>query len=140
MSHSRKTGKNPGLSPNEWKILQIVWSLKSCAARDVCAVAGEQQGWAPTTVKTYLALLVKKGKLSATRVGNSYLYRPKGSVMAALRQAADSLMEKTLTGTEAPLLAYMIKNSELSPKDLAELRCVVDEASGAGDQQKEDHG
>ena len=131
MSVLRKA-KDRSLAPNEWKALQIVWELKSCAARDVCSIAGERFGWAPTTTKTYLALLVEKDRLTAKRVGNSYLYRPKGSVMSALRQAADGLMEKALSGTEAPLLAYMIKNSELSPSDIAELREVLEKESKKG--------
>src|SRR5687768_3066278 len=96
------------LTPNEWKVMQIVWRLKSCAAREVYSAAGEEFGWAPTTVKTYLSLLVEKGHLTTTRVGNSFLYKPKNSLLKSLRQAADSLMEKTLSGTGGPLLAYMI--------------------------------
>ena len=82
--------------------MQIVWRLKSCAAREVYVVAGEEFGWAPTTVKTYLSLLVEKGQLTTTRVGNSFLYKPKTSLLKSLRQAADSLMEKTLSGTGGP--------------------------------------
>ncbi|MDB4673533.1 BlaI/MecI/CopY family transcriptional regulator [Verrucomicrobiales bacterium] len=130
----RKT-KDSSLAPNEWKALQIVWELQSCAARDVCAIAADRFGWAPTTTKTYLALLVEKERLTTKRVGNSYLYRPKGTVISVLKQAADGLMEKALSGTEAPLLAYMIKNSELSQEDIAELRQVLEVESKKGGEE-----
>lgn len=119
------------LTPNEWKVMQIVWRLKSCAARDVYVEAGREHGWAPTTVKTYLSLLVEKGQLTATRVGNSFLYKPKTSLLKSLREAADSLMEKTLGGTEGPLLAYMIGKSSLSSSEIGDLRRLLDEAEAA---------
>lgn len=120
------------LTPNEWKVMQIVWRLKSCAARDVYLVAGEEFGWAPTTVKTYLSLLVDKGHLTATRVGNSFLYKPKVSLLNSLRQAADSLMEKSLGGTGGPLLAYMIGKSSLTAEEIDDLRRLLNEARPAG--------
>jgi len=119
------------LTPNEWKVMQIVWRLKSCAARDVYMAAGEEYGWAPTTVKTYLSLLVEKGQLTATRVGNSFLYRPKTSLLTSLRQAADNLMEKTLGGTGGPLLAYMIGKTNLTAEEIAALRKQLDAATPA---------
>lgn len=123
--------RSSDLTPNEWKVMQIVWRLKTCAARDVYSVAGEDYGWAPTTVKTYLSLLVEKGHLTATRVGNSFLYKPKASLLTSLRQAADNLLEKTLGGTGGPLLAYMIGKSQLTATEIADLRRVLNEAKPA---------
>ncbi len=111
--------------------MQIVWRLKTCAARDVYSVAGEEFGWAPTTVKTYLSLLVEKGHLTATRVGNSFLYKPKASLLKSLRQAADNLLEKALTGTGGPLLAYMIGKSQLTAAEIDDLRRVLKDAKPA---------
>jgi predicted transcriptional regulator len=122
--------KKQRLTPNEWKILRIVWELKSCAGRDVCALAKERLDWAPTTVKTYLALLVEKGRLSAQRVGNSFLYRPTASAKVALREAADTFLEKLVGGTEGSLLAYMIRKSDLTQDDIKELRSVLEEVEG----------
>lgn len=115
------------LTDSEWKVMRIVWELKSCAARDVYEIAGKRHAWAPTTVKTYLSLLVEKGYLSTTRVGNSYLYKPKRGLLNALQRAADVLLEKTLDGTDGPLLSYMLKKSKLSQSEIEELRQLLDE-------------
>jgi BlaI family penicillinase repressor len=98
----------------------------------VYALAGEEFGWAPTTVKTYLSLLLDKGHLTATRVGNSFLYKPKGSVLNSLRQTADSLLEKTVAETVGPQLAYMIGKSSLTATEIEDLRRLLDEARAAG--------
>src|SRR5687767_914475 len=116
------------LTANEWRVMQIIWRLRKCAAREVYEIAGKEFGWAPTTVKTYLALLVEKGRLKTTRVGNSFLYEPKTTFMQSIRQAADSLLEKTLGDSEGPLLAYLIKKSRLSQDEISELRSLLDEA------------
>ncbi len=72
------------MSAAEWKVMRIVWQLQPCAARDVVAEAEAQQGWAPSTVKTLLRRLVEKRQLKATRVGNSFLYRPAARAQDAL--------------------------------------------------------
>ena len=120
--------KPASLTDAEWKVMRIVWELKSCAARDVYNIAGEVHDWAPTTVKKHLSNLVAKGFLSTTRVGNSFLYKPKRPVLQTLKHAADALLEKTLKGTDGPLLAYMLKKSNLTAKEIAELRELLDTA------------
>ena len=39
------TGKPAQLTDAEWKVMRIVWQLKTCAARDVYELAGERYGW-----------------------------------------------------------------------------------------------
>ena len=115
------------LTTAEWKVMKIVWRLKSCSARDVYEEAGEAHGWAPTTTKTLLRRLVEKGHLTATPVGTSHLYRPARPAWASLAGAADTLLDNTVEGMGGKLLAYMVKKSRLSPDDLSRLRQILDE-------------
>ncbi|MCP5551587.1 MAG: BlaI/MecI/CopY family transcriptional regulator [Akkermansiaceae bacterium] len=108
--------------------MDIVWRLRSCSAAEVVEIASERHGWAPTTVKTYLSILVDKGRLSAKKIGNSFLYRPRVSLRQSLWRVADNLLEKSIQGSGGPLLAYMIKKCELSPDEIAEIRRALDEA------------
>ena len=117
---------NP-LTQAEWKIMKIVWQLKSCAARDVYRVAGEVHGWSPSTVKTLLRRLVEKGYLTTTQVGNSFLYRPARSALKSLYGAADALLDNALDGTTGPLLAYMVKESNLSDEEIEQLQALLEE-------------
>jgi len=116
--------KDP-LTPAEWKVMRLVWQLGECAARDVYERAGELYGWTPSTVKTHLRNLVEKEFLEARRVGNSFLYKPRRTPLGALQRAADKLLEKTLEGTTAPLLAYMLKKSKLTDAELEDLRQLL---------------
>ncbi len=113
------------LTPAEWKVMRAVWEKKSCAARDICEVLCEPNGWSVSTVKTILARLVDKGFLNTTQVGNSFLYKPARSAFKTLTSAADNLLGNTLEGTTGPLLSYMVKNSKLSGEDVEELISIL---------------
>lgn len=121
-----REGPEP-LTAAEWKVMKIVWRLKSCAARDVYQEAGRIYGWAPTTTKTHLRHLVDKGHLTATAVGTSYLYRPARPAWQSLAGAIDTLLDNTTEGMGGRLLAYMVKKTKLSPTDLAQLRELLDQ-------------
>lgn len=114
------------LTAAEWKVMNIIWRRKRCAAREVCEEANRDHGWAPSTVKTLLRRLVEKNHLQTTQIGNSFLYRPTRPALQALRRAADSLLQNALEGTVGPLLAHMVKRSHLSSEELAELRALLD--------------
>ena len=115
------------LTAAEWKVMKIVWRLRSCAARDVYEEAGRVHGWAPSTTKTFLRRLIDKGHLTATPVGTSYLYRPARPAWQSLAGAADTLLDNTMEGLDGRLLLYMAKKSKLTPEDLAQLRAVLDQ-------------
>ena len=126
-------GKDP-LTPAEWKVMRIAWRLQRCAARDVYEEAGERFGWSASTVKTHLRRLVDKGYLHTTRIGNSFLYEPTSPPLKSLKQDADRLLANALEGTAGPLLAYMLKKSQLNPDELAELRSLLADADGEEDE------
>ncbi|MEM7200919.1 MAG: BlaI/MecI/CopY family transcriptional regulator [Planctomycetota bacterium] len=123
------------LTPAEWKVMKIVWRLGKCAARDVYETAGADHGMGQSTTKTLLRRLVEKGQLDTTRIGNSFLYEPTRSRIAALCSAADRLLEHVDEGA-GRVLAYMLKQSELSPEDVAELRSLLDELPN--DEEEDD--
>lgn len=114
------------LSKAEWKVMKIVWELKKGMAREVYTIAGQQHGWTAATVKTLLKRLLDKGYLSATPVGNGFVYRPARSAIASLRNAADHLLTNAIDGTTGPLLAHMVKQTDLDESDIAELQKLID--------------
>ena len=114
------------LSAAEWKVMKIVWDLKKGMAREIYSIAGEEHGWSPPTVKTLLKRLVDKGYLKTTTVGNGFVYRPARSAISILRNAADTLLDNTITSATGPLLAHMVEASDLDETDLAELQRLID--------------
>jgi predicted transcriptional regulator len=114
-------------TPAEWKILRIVHSMESCAARQIVACATDTFGWSMSTTKTLLRRLVDKGHLQTERVGNSFLYSPSQSALKMLCREADGLLANAVENAVGPLLSYMVKKSHLSKSDLDDLRALLDE-------------
>lgn len=119
--------QTPALSPNEWKIMKILWEKKACATRDILAIAGEAQGWTRSTVKTFLRRLVEKGYVKTTQVGNSYLYKPARPALKSFLHAADTLLENTVQGMAGPVAAHIVRNADLSEEDIQQLQAILDE-------------
>ena len=126
--------KPQGLTRAEWEIMRIAWRRKSCLARDVYDEARQRHHWAISTVKTLLRRLVAKGHLKASKVGNSFVYRPRRPALKSLLAAADHLIETALSGMTGPLVMHLVKKSDLSQEDVAQLRRLLDEHQ----QQTED--
>lgn len=121
-----ESGEQKDLSKAEWKVMKIVWELQKAMAREVYTIAGEQHDWAPATVKTILKRLTEKGYLSATPVGNGFVYRPLQTASEILKTAADALLTNAIEGTTGPLLAHMVEQSPLSKTDLDSLQQLID--------------
>ena len=120
------------MSVAEWKLMRILWKLKAGAIGDILPVAKTAHEWSRSTVKTMLMRLADKGYVATTRVGNSFLYEPKHSPIKSLLQAADQLLENALDGTSGPILAHMIKKSELSEDEIEDLRRLLDQHTKPG--------
>ena len=121
-----KSTEQKDLSKAEWKVMKIVWQLRKAMAREVYTIAGEEHAWTPATVKTLLGRLVVKGYLTATPVGNGFVYRPAQNALTALRSAADTLLTNAIDGTTGPLLAHMVERTSLSEEDLDALQKLID--------------
>ena len=114
------------LSKAEWKVMRILWEQRKAMAREVYTIAAEQHDWSPATVKTLLKRLVDKGYLSTSRVGNGFVYRPTDSAISALRSAADTLLTNAIDSATGPLLAHMVKSTDLSETELDDLQKLID--------------
>lgn len=106
--------------------MKIIWELRKCMAREVYTIAGERHGWSPNTVKTLLKRLVDKEYISATPVGNGFVYRPTESALATLQSAADNLLTNAIHEVTGPLLAHMVEQVALDEKDLDALQKLID--------------
>ncbi len=117
----------PPLSKAEWIVMKIVWQLQKAVAREVSAVAAEENGWSSATVKTLLRRLVQKGYVHTTPVGNGFVYRPAQSASKSLRTAVEGLVGGIVEGATAPVIAHLVRNTQLTSADLDELQALIDE-------------
>jgi predicted transcriptional regulator len=124
----------PPLSKAEWTVMKIVWQLQKAVAREVYTVAAEENEWSAATVKTLLRRLVQKGYVHTTPVGNGFVYRPAQSASTSLQTAVEGLVGGIIEGATAPVIAHLVRHTQLSSTDLDELQALIDEKKLAIEQ------
>lgn len=117
------------LSQAEWKVMKVVWNLRSSAARDISRETGQLYGMTDVTTRTLLRRLVDKGHIQTTRVGNSFLYEPVSSMVDTICGAADRLLHNTPDKAAKSLMFHMVKQGKLSGDDIRELKSLLDKYS-----------
>lgn len=118
------------ISDAEWQVMNVIWSGQPLTAQEVITKLEDQESWAPATIKTMLHRLVKKEVLNYEKQGNHYVYRARVKRGDCIRVASRSFLERVFCGESMPLLAHFLKTSKLSPKEIAQLRQILNEQEG----------
>lgn len=115
----------PRISDAEWDVMNVLWEEHPLGAVQVAERLADRKDWSPQTVKTLLGRLVRKGALGFLRVGRRYLYHPKVSRERCVRAESRSFAERVFGGAGSPLLVQMVREADLSPEEIDELRRVL---------------
>ena len=119
--------KAPRISEAEWEVMEILWRQHPLTAAELIAQLAKTHEWAPNTIRTMLARLVKKGALAAREEGNAYLYTPLLRRTESVQEEVDSLLGRVFGGSLQPLLLHFVKQKKLSPEEMQKLRAILDE-------------
>jgi BlaI family penicillinase repressor len=81
--------------------------------------------------------LREKGYLAGKKVGNMMFYTPQVPRRRIVRGAMRSFAEKVLDGTIGSLVSYLIKEENLSPAEIEEIKALLEEKGGPEDEKSE---
>ena len=115
------------ISDAEWHVMHVLWDAAPRTAAEVIAALEGQVDWSPRTVKTLLHRLVRKGALTFREEGKRYLYRPAVKRETCIRRAGESFLSRVFSGDAVPLVEHFVKQSQLSPEQIAHLKKLLDE-------------
>jgi BlaI family penicillinase repressor len=121
----------PSVTEAESLVMNVLWQRSPIASEDVIAALKSQAHWREPTIKTLLNRLLKKGAVSAEKVGRRYLYSPVLTREQWLSSESENLLERLFGGRVAPLVAHFSKHRRLSKKDLAELKRLIEALTDA---------
>ena len=124
--HFSVTSCKCSISGCEWKVMALLWQAPARSS-EVCKKCAEQFGWSPSTVKTYLSRLVKKGFAEAEKKRGGFEYRAKKSQSECMEDRTDRLAEETCSCDQKAMLLDLIKKCPLSAKDAEELKRALEE-------------
>lgn len=104
-----------------------LWRRAPQTAEELAASLGNVHNWQPSTVKTLLNRLLKKGAIAAERDGRRFLYTPVLARDAWLGNESVSLIDRLFGGGLAPLVAQFASRRKLSKADIASLKALLKE-------------
>jgi BlaI family penicillinase repressor len=115
------------ISDAEWQVMNVIWDGQPLTSQEVVAALEAHTKWAPATIKTMLHRLVRKGALKYEPQGNRYVYRAAAKRSDCIKQASRSFLDRVFEGESSSLMVHFLRQSKLSPEEIAELRRILNE-------------
>ena len=108
-------------------VMEIVWRRGEASVHDVLKELGPRKKLAYTTVLTVLQKLEKAGWLAHRNEGKSYIYTPTASREEAGAGSVRGFLKRVFEGDAVAMFQHLIRESDLSDRELRELRALIDE-------------
>lgn len=115
----------PTIGDQELALLQYLADNNNASVGEVAAGFGEPRGLARSTVLTMMERLRGKSYLRRKQVQGMYRYSPATGPGEVMRSAVGQFVEKTLSGSVSPFVAWMSERTDVSDNELAELEALV---------------
>jgi BlaI family penicillinase repressor len=122
--------KSPTLTDAEHRIMEIVWRKSEATVADVADALEGKDGTAYTTILTMMRILRDKGYLTCRKSGRAHIYRPRVDRETAARKAVRQLLTKFFAGSPGELVLSFLREEELSPAELDELKRRIHKREG----------
>jgi predicted transcriptional regulator len=114
------------ISEAESRVMEVLWQQSPQTSEEIVAALAEPTGWHEKTIRTLINRLLGKGAVDAQKDGRRYLYSPRLRRADWQQQESRSLLDRVFGGKVAPLLAHFSQHENLTDKDVAELRKLIE--------------
>ena len=106
--------------------MKIIWHDGPCQAQVVIDALAGPNKWTPSTIKTLLNRLLRKGALQYEKIGKSYVYAAAFSEQECRADATESFIDRVFDGSLTPLLAHFADSRrKLRKEDIAEIENIL---------------
>ncbi len=113
------------IGDQELALLHYLAEHEPASVGEVAAGYGESRGLARSTVLTMMERLRGKGYLKRRQGQGVYRYSTAAGPGEVMRNAVGQFVEKTLSGSVSPFVAWMSERGKISEHELAELEALV---------------
>lgn len=114
------------IGDQELTLLRFVAERGGTTVGEAAELFGGPRELARSTVLTMMERLRRKGHLTRRLSQGVYRYSSRAGEGAVLRNVVRDFVEGTLSGSVAPLVAYLADGAEVTDAELAELEEVLD--------------
>ena len=109
----------------ELEVLRYIAERRALTVGEVAEGFGVPHHLARTTVQTVMERLWKKGYLIREQQPGIFRYSAQEAQASVLRELIHDFVEKTLSGSLSPFVAYLSETPEVTTEELEELKKLV---------------
>ncbi len=118
-------GEDIRLHEGELNIMELLWSNKVLAAKDIAKIIKEYIGWEKNTTYTVINRLIDKGAIKREEPG--FFCRATISKTTVQQIETKALLDKVFNGSLSTFLVEYLRTQSLKPTDIMELERIVSE-------------
>ena len=123
---ARKIGNLKKLSDLETEVMAVVWELEDCSSNQVIEAFAKRRKLAPTTIRTVLKNIEKKGYLKRVpSLERGHRFRPAVKREAVAEHSLRRLVANLFNDSPRLAVAYLLKDERLAEEDLREIRRLL---------------
>lgn len=105
--------------------MQVLWDKHSATAREITDSINRSEPIAHSTVQTLLRGLEEKGSVSHKTEGRTFVFFPLVEEDDFKQNATSDLVERVFGGNAATLVAHLLRNENVSRKEINEIRKLI---------------
>lgn len=113
------------LHEGELNIMELLWSNKVLAAKDIAKIVKEYIGWEKNTTYTVIKRLIDKGAVSREEPG--FLCKANISKKTVQRIETKALLDKLFNGSLNTFLVEYLSYQPLKKTELLELERIIEQ-------------
>ena len=125
--------KDIHVTDSEWYVLDCLWQQSPQTAMELVEALSRRVGWAKSTTLTTLRRMEAKGLLAGETVGRSRRYTPLVDRETATVRETSGFLDRVYRGSVGQMVSTMARRQGLTEEDLAELRAILAQAEGGGE-------
>ena len=119
-------GEDIRLHEGELNIMELLWSNKVLAAKDIAKIIKEYIGWEKNTTYTVINRLIAKGAIDREEPG--FFCRATVSKKTIQQIETDALLDKVFNGSLTTFMTEYLRHQTLTPSEIMELeRIIIDQ-------------
>ena len=115
----------PGFGRVQLQIMKVLWQQGRATARDVTSALQERVDIAHSTVQTLLRKLEAKKAVGHDVEERTFVFYPLMAEEQVTRTATHDLLSRVFDGSAYGLVACLVRNENLSSKELERIRQLV---------------
>ena len=113
------------LHEGELNVMELLWSNKELAAKDISKIIKEYIGWEKNTTYTVIKRLIDKGAIERNDPG--FICKAKIDKRTVQKIETEALLSKLFNSSLNTFFIYYLRNYKMDSAEIFELERIIDE-------------